>query len=75
MTEILSGLAGLTWADTPLMSALSPLLAATPEAETGPIVLAGVLLSLVVIYIASKLGGELSRLVDLPRCWENWWLG
>ncbi|MEY3298797.1 MAG: hypothetical protein RLZZ597_2057 [Cyanobacteriota bacterium] len=66
MTEILSGLSGLTWANTPLMSTLSPLLAATPEAETGPIVLAGVLLSLVVIYIASKLGGELSRLVDLP---------
>ncbi|MEC4806163.1 MAG: cation:proton antiporter [Jaaginema sp. PMC 1079.18] len=29
-------------------------------------VLAGVLLSLVVIYLASKLGGELSRKVDLP---------
>lgn len=29
-------------------------------------VLAGVLLSLVVIYVASKLGGELSKLVDLP---------
>ncbi|MFH7241528.1 MAG: cation:proton antiporter [Spirulina sp.] len=44
------------------------LLAAAPEvdAEVGPLVLAGVLLSLVVIYIASKLGGELSRLVDLP---------
>ena len=29
-------------------------------------ILAGVLLSLVFIYLASKLGGELSRLVDLP---------
>lgn len=29
-------------------------------------VLASVLLSLVVIYVASKLGGELSRLLDLP---------
>ena len=68
MTEILSSLSGLPWADTLLLPTLSPLLAAATEAEaeTGPIVLAGVLLSLVVIYIASKLGGELSRLVDLP---------
>jgi Kef-type K+ transport system membrane component KefB len=68
MTEILSSLSWLSWADTPLLSPLSSLLAETPEvdAETGPIILAGVLLSLVVIYIASKLGGELSRLVDLP---------
>ncbi len=29
-------------------------------------ILAGVLLSLVFIYLASKLGGELSKLVDLP---------
>ncbi len=42
-----------------------PFLAIT-EAEEGPIVLTGVLLSLVVIYIASKLGGELSKAVDLP---------
>jgi Kef-type K+ transport system membrane component KefB len=68
MTEILSSLSWLSWADAPLLSPLSSLLAETPEvdAETGPIILAGVLLSLVVIYIASKLGGELSRLVDLP---------
>ncbi|NEO26323.1 MAG: cation:proton antiporter [Kamptonema sp. SIO4C4] len=43
-----------------------PSLLATAEADTGPIILASVLLSLVVIYIASKLGGELSRLMDLP---------
>ena len=68
MTEILSSLSWLSWADAPLLSPLSSLLAETPEvdAETGPIILAGVLLRLVVIYIASKLGGELSRLVDLP---------
>lgn len=66
MTDVLSSLSWLSWADTPLKFPLSPLLAATPDADTGPIVLAGVLLSLVVIYIASKLGGELSRLVDLP---------
>jgi len=50
-----------------LMSApLMPLLAEAGEAATGSLVLAGVLLSLVVIYFASKLGGELSKLVDLP---------
>ncbi|MEO1186486.1 MAG: hypothetical protein AAFX46_18165, partial [Cyanobacteria bacterium J06636_27] len=51
--------------------ALEPLTAsnhllATAEAENAPIVLAGVLLSLVVIYLASKLGGELSRMLDFP---------
>ncbi len=44
----------------------SPLLASTPNSEAAPMVLAGVLLSLVFIYLASKLGGELSKLVDLP---------
>lgn len=45
---------------------LNPLLATTNEAEYAPIVLTGVLLTLVVIYLASKLGGELSRMADLP---------
>jgi Kef-type K+ transport system membrane component KefB len=50
-----------------LISGLSsPVLAAATEAENGPIVLTGVLLSLVVIYLASKLGGELSKRIDLP---------
>ena len=44
----------------------SPLLATEPNSENAPMVLAGVLLSLVFIYLASKLGGELSKLVDLP---------
>jgi Kef-type K+ transport system membrane component KefB len=43
-----------------------PLLATATESENAPIVLAGVLLSLVIIYIASKLGGELSRMLDFP---------
>ncbi len=43
-----------------------PLLAATAETQYAPMVLAGVLLSLVVIYIASKVGGELTRLLNLP---------
>ena len=44
----------------------NPLLATSPNSETAPMVLAGVLLSLVFIYLASKLGGELSKSVDLP---------
>ncbi|MDJ0692341.1 MAG: cation:proton antiporter [Xenococcaceae cyanobacterium MO_188.B32] len=43
-----------------------PLLATAPDSEAAPMVLAAVLLSLVFIYLASKLGGELSKLVDLP---------
>ncbi|MDY6938119.1 MAG: cation:proton antiporter [Cyanobacteriota bacterium] len=50
-------------------SALSPLLAtateAEPEAEAS-IVLAGVLLSLVAIYFASKIGGEICARINLP---------
>jgi len=42
-----------------------PLLA-TATAEEAPIVLTGVLLSLVVIFLASKLGGELSKRLDFP---------
>ncbi|MEM6867679.1 MAG: cation:proton antiporter [Cyanobacteria bacterium P01_F01_bin.3] len=47
-------------------SLLSPVLATTPEAEYGSWVLAGVLLTLVVVYAASKLGGELSKRMNLP---------
>lgn len=44
----------------------APLLATESNSEVAPMILAGVLLSLVFIYLASKLGGELSKLVDLP---------
>lgn len=50
------------------MSALhlsSPLLASI-EAEYTPIVLSGVLLTLVIIYIASKVGSEVAKRLDLP---------
>ena len=51
----------------PLWNKTIPVLAtATPEAENAPLVLAGVLLSLVVIYLASKIGGELSNNIGLP---------
>ncbi|MDZ8055251.1 MAG: cation:proton antiporter [Aulosira sp. ZfuVER01] len=43
-----------------------PLLASTTETADSSMVVAAVLLSLVVIYLASKLGGELSNRVGLP---------
>ncbi|MEM9087899.1 MAG: cation:proton antiporter [Cyanobacteria bacterium P01_F01_bin.53] len=41
-------------------------IATIPEAEYGPWVLAGVLLTLITIYTASKLGSELSKRLNLP---------
>ena len=38
----------------------------TTTPEEAPTVLAAVLLSLVVVYIASKIGGELTRMLNLP---------
>jgi Kef-type K+ transport system membrane component KefB len=55
-----------TWISSLPRSFNFPLLATATESEHAPLVLAGVLLSLVVIYIASKLGGELSRMLDFP---------
>jgi len=57
ITALSSGMASLV-APIPLL--------ATVEAENSPIVLAGVLLSLVVIYLASKLGAELAKRFDFP---------
>lgn len=50
------------------MSWINPILATATEAETAnpSLVLAGVLLSLVIIYFASKLGGELCARINLP---------
>ena len=55
-----------TWIPSQFPSPMPTLLATATEAENAPMILTGVLLSLVVIYIASKLGGELSKAVDLP---------
>lgn len=41
-------------------------LIAEASAESGSLVLAGVLLSLVVVYFASKIGGEICARLDLP---------
>ena len=56
---------------TALSSAMSSLvvplpLLATVDPENSPIVLSGVLLSLVVIYLASKLGGEAAKKFNFP---------
>lgn len=42
------------------------LLATTPDTENAPLVLAAVLVSLVVIYFAAKLGGEICARLNLP---------
>ena len=42
-----------------------PLLA-TVESENAPIILSGVLLTLVLIYLASKVGSEIAKRLDLP---------
>jgi len=54
----------------PWQNLLLPLAEVSPEAdsaaEAAPLILAGVLLSLVVIYLASKVGGELCARINLP---------
>jgi Kef-type K+ transport system membrane component KefB len=42
------------------------LMTAAPDAENGSVILTGVLLSLIVIYLASKIGAELSKKLNLP---------
>ncbi|MEO1297371.1 MAG: cation:proton antiporter [Cyanobacteria bacterium J06636_16] len=64
MIPIGFALSPTTWGD--VWPSLSSIIAATPEADYGSFVLAGVLLTLVVIYTMSKLGGELSKRLDLP---------
>ena len=58
----------LTWnwlTDSTLLATTAEA-ATESEAEQGTLVLAGVLLSLVVIYFASKLGGEICSRINLP---------
>ncbi|NEO25522.1 MAG: cation:proton antiporter [Kamptonema sp. SIO4C4] len=60
----------ITWAKICPFPFSSSLLATANEAEqsseTSTLILAGVLLSLVVVYIASKAGGELCARINLP---------
>jgi len=53
-----------SWVD--VLPSMPVVFATTPEADYGSFVLAGILLSLVVVYVTSKLGGELSKRMDLP---------
>ena len=57
-----------TWNWLPDSSLIATATEATTEsnAEEGTLVLAGVLLSLVIIYFASKLGGEICSRINLP---------
>ncbi|MEM8828186.1 MAG: cation:proton antiporter [Cyanobacteria bacterium P01_G01_bin.19] len=58
----------LTWnwlTESPLLATATEV-AAKSDAEEGTLVLAGVLLSLVIIYFASKLGGEICSRINLP---------
>ncbi|MEM6352309.1 MAG: cation:proton antiporter [Cyanobacteria bacterium P01_D01_bin.14] len=50
----------------PISHFAPPLLAEVNEAELGPLVLAAVLLSLIVVYLSAKLGGELCARINLP---------
>ena len=64
LSTLIASLPGLTGIDRwPIASFL---LAETSESEYGSFVLAGVLMTLVVVYVMSKLGGELSKRLDLP---------
>ncbi|MDB9517699.1 cation:proton antiporter [Roseofilum reptotaenium CS-1145] len=56
------------WVFSHTPTSLTPLLATATEAEapSATLVLAGVLLSLVTIYLASKIGSELCARLDLP---------
>jgi Kef-type K+ transport system membrane component KefB len=56
----------MTWISSLTSPFQLPLLATAAEAQYAPYVLTGVLLSLVIIYIASKVGAELSRMLDFP---------
>jgi Kef-type K+ transport system membrane component KefB len=53
------------WSDGIASAVTSPLLA-TVVAEYSPIVLSGVLLTLVTIFIASKIGSEVAKQLDFP---------
>ena len=60
-----------SWLSSSLIAAASEA-AAESDADEGTLVLAGVLLSLVIIYFASKLGGEVCSRINLPPVLENW---
>lgn len=70
MVDVITGVSTFTPTNWSLAAgSLGPVLAAATETATeaqGPMILAGVLLSLVVIYLASKIGGEFSNWLGFP---------
>jgi Kef-type K+ transport system membrane component KefB len=61
----------MSWLSFPVIPALHPftvppVLATSAEAVNASLILAAVLLSLVVVYLASKVGGEICARIDLP---------
>ncbi|WP_009631773.1 cation:proton antiporter [Synechocystis sp. PCC 7509] len=61
----------ITGFDLPLLTLVPTwsktiVLTTTTETESSPLILAGVLLSLVAVYLASKIGGEISNRFGLP---------
>jgi len=65
MIDWMSNLIGSTRLVTP-SAFQSPWLAEVSEAEIEPLILASVLLSLIVVYLSAKLGGELCARINLP---------
>lgn len=67
MVNWINGLTGNTAPDLgSWLQGLPPGLAEIPESDIEPLVLASVLLSLIVVYLAAKVGGELCARVNLP---------
>ncbi|MGF1458929.1 MAG: cation:proton antiporter [Leptolyngbyaceae cyanobacterium] len=68
MVNALSGLSFVSslTAVPPTWGAWPRLLAEASEADIEPLVLGGVLLSLITVYLAAKLGGELCARINLP---------
>ncbi|TVQ19808.1 MAG: cation:proton antiporter [Leptolyngbya sp. DLM2.Bin15] len=62
----------MTWLPLPLAAFLNPsmlappLLATSEAAEAGGFILAGVLVSLISVYLAAKIGGEICARINLP---------
>lgn len=65
LQQLADAIAGVNIA-IPTYSLLAAAAETEPADETGALVLAGVLLSLVVIYFTSKLGGEICARINLP---------
>jgi Kef-type K+ transport system membrane component KefB len=65
MTDTIYLINGNWFTSSPLLAAATKAATAS-DAEEGTLVLAGVLLSLVIIYFASKLGGEICSRINLP---------